>query len=63
VQTAGAAIFEVHNKKELVDDDAVASTSQEKHMEIEKEESIDIKHERIDSDDENHCLDLVSCHT
>jgi hypothetical protein len=63
VQTAGVPICEVHNEKELVDDDAVASTSQEQHMDIKREESIDIKHERISSDDDDHCLDLVSLHT
>jgi hypothetical protein len=62
VHTAGAPILEVDNKKELVDDDAVASTSREQHMAIKREESIDIKHEHIASDDEDDCLDLVSFH-
>jgi hypothetical protein len=63
VHTAGALIFEVHNKKEFVDDDAGASTSWKQHMGIKIEETIDIKHERIASDDKDHSLDLVSLHT
>jgi hypothetical protein len=60
------SIQEVYIKEEPIDDavasDAVASTSQEQHMGIKREEVIDIKHEPITSDDKDHCLDLVSFH-
>jgi hypothetical protein len=38
----------------------VASTSQEQHLVIKREEAIDIKHEPLTSDAENNSLDLVS---
>jgi hypothetical protein len=54
-------INEVNTKKETIDD-AVASTSQEQHLGIKMEESIDIKHEPLTHDDEYNSLALVSFH-
>jgi hypothetical protein len=54
-------INEVNRTKETIDD-AVASTSQEQHLMIKMEESIDIKHEPLVGDDEYISLALVSFH-
>jgi hypothetical protein len=62
VLAAVASINEVNIKRELIADDAVASTSREQHMAIEREESIDINNEPLTSQDENCSLNLVSLH-
>jgi hypothetical protein len=57
-----APIDEVPIEKELIDD-AVSSTSQEQHLVIKTEESIDIKHEPlIIDDDDDVSLHLVGLH-
>jgi hypothetical protein len=60
VHTAVASISEVNIKKELIDDNAVASTSREQHISIKMEESNDIKCEPLISDDEDCSLNVVS---
>jgi hypothetical protein len=55
------AINEVYIKEETIDD-VVASTSQDQHLVIKREESINIKQEPLTSDVENSSLDTVSFH-
>jgi hypothetical protein len=60
VHAAVASINEVNIKKEIIDDNAVTSTSREQQMVIKMEESIDIKHEPLTSDVEDCSLNVVS---
>lgn len=59
VHTAGEAIKQVNIKKELNEDDAVASTSRDHQMENNIEDSINIKAEPVASEDQNCSLNLV----
>lgn len=63
VKSVIAPINEVYIKEDRIDDCAVASTSQEQHLLIKKEESIDIKNEPLTNDEEDGSLCLVSFHT
>jgi hypothetical protein len=63
VKQPTAPINETHAKNEWIEDDEVASTSRERHMVMKREDSIDIKDERLTSDEEDCSPDLVSSYT